>query len=298
MKNYPSLRQFQYLLALEKTRNFRKAALECNITQPTLSAAIKEMENILGLPVLDRGQHKKLIFTPFGQEVLKTAKNLMPALDNLMVKAEETRQPLSGPLRLGVIPTVAPYLLPNILPKLQKTFPKIEWQIIEAMSANLITKMNDGELDLALLAFPYETPGLAQKTFFEEPFICAAPKSVFKETQKLTLRDLDDHKLLLLEDGHCLRDHALSACKLQTKQDERALSATSLQTLIQMVAQGYGITLLPKMVVEHGALPKKIDLHAFKRPIPSRKIGVIWRGSAPHISTLRAVIQILEKIMQ
>lgn len=291
MKNYPSLRQFQYLLALEKTRNFRKAALECNITQPTLSAAIKEMENILGLPVLDRGQHKKLIFTPFGQEVLASAKTLIPTLDTLITKAEQKRQPLSGPFRLGVIPTVAPYYLPNILPKLQKAFPKIEWQITEGMSADLVTKMNDGDLDLAIIAFPYETPDLNQKVFFDEEFICAAPKGVFKSNKKLSLKDLDKKDLLLLQDGHCLRDHALSVCKLQTKQDERALSATSLQTLIQMVAQGYGITLLPKMVVEHGALPKKIDLHAFKRPIPSRKIGVIWRGSAPQISTIQAVIQ-------
>lgn len=297
MKNYPTLRQFQYLVALEKTKNFRQAAEICNITQPTLSAAIKEIENICGTAILDRSQHKKLILTPFGQDALKTAKDILPKLDNLMNKAEQTIAPLSGTMRLGIIPTIAPYLLPKILPLLQKEFPNIQWQIVESMSATLVSQMNEGALDLAILAFPYETPHLKQKIFFKEEFICAAPKSTFETKQKITFNDLDHAPLLLLEDGHCLRDHALSACKLQNKRDERALSATSLQTLIQMVAQGYGITLLPEMFVKQGGMPPNITLHHFKSPAPSRKIGAIWRVQSPQMQTLKAIIKKLTEAL-
>lgn len=295
MINPPTLRQLQYLTALHKTHNFRKAAEICHVTQPTLSAAIKEMESLLGLPVIDRSRPKNIIFTPFGEEVIAMAQKIMPQIENLMERARNMAEPLSGPIRLGLIPTIAPYLIPDILPYLQKSFPKIEWQIIEGMSGVLVEKLNQGALDIALLAFPFDTPNLSQKTFFEEKFFCAAKKGTFPVKQILTLKDLDSHKLLLLEDGHCLRDHALSACKLQTKRDEKALSATSLLTLIQMVGHGYGITLLPEMVVRHGALPKDITLHAFKNPQPSRKIGVAWRAQDPQIETISQIINALGK---
>jgi LysR family hydrogen peroxide-inducible transcriptional activator len=200
-------------------------------------------------------------------------------------------------MRLGLIPTIAPYLLPDILPDLQKTFKNVEFQIIEDMSANLVEKLHSGAIDIALMAFPYETKDLNQLTFFEEYFYCAAQEGTFKKDQKLALHDLDDHKLLLLEDGHCLRDHALSACKLQNIEDQKALSATSLQTLIQMVSQGYGITLLPEMVLNQGIIPKNVTLHAFKKPAPYRTIGVAWRQKDPRELDITTIIVKMKSIL-
>jgi LysR family hydrogen peroxide-inducible transcriptional activator len=295
MNNYPTLKQMQYLLALAEQKNFRKAAEMCNVSQPTLSAAIKEMENLMSADVLDRSRHKKVVFTPFGEEAIKTAKIILPSLDQLKESAKNLSAPLSGPIRLGLIPTIAPYLLPTILPFLQRSFPNIEWQISEGMSASLVTKMNEGSLDLAIIAFPYDIGDLAHKVFFEEEFICAARKDSFGKKKTLTLSDLEDKKLLLLEDGHCLRDHALSACKLQHKREEKALSATSLQTLIQMVGHGYGITLLPAMMIEAGTMPKDVKLYRFKSPKPTRKIGVIWRKNSPNLLDLKEISNSLNK---
>lgn len=297
MNILPTIRQMQYLLTLYETRNFRRAAEICHITQPTLSAAIKEMEILLGLPVVDRSRKKSVIFTAFGEEVIDTAKAIMPQLDHLIDKAKQMAQPLSGPMRLGLIPTIAPYLLPDILPDLQKKFRNIEFQIVEDMSANLIKKLHAGKIDIAVLAFPFDTDGLNQIVFFEEPFYCACPKGVYAKDQTLTLADLDNHKLLLLEDGHCLRDHALSACKMQDIEDKKTLSATSLLTLIQMVSQGYGITLLPEMVLNHGVVPKNLALHSFKKPVPSRKIGAIWRQKDPHEKDIKTVIGEMKAVL-
>lgn len=290
MQTLPTIRQMQYLLMLFEVKNFRRAAELCHITQPTLSAAVKEIEFLLGLPILDRSRKKRVVFTPFGLEVIETAKKIIPQLDQLIDTARRLGKPMSGPMRLGLIPTIAPYLLPDILPGLQKTFKNVEFQIIEDMSANLVEKLHSGAIDIALMAFPYETKDLNQLTFFEEYFYCAAQKGSFKKDQKLTINDLDNHKLLLLEDGHCLRDHALSACKLQNIKDQKALSATSLQTLIQMVSQGYGITLLPEMVLNQGIIPKNVTLHAFKKPTPTRKIGVTWRQKDPRELDITTII--------
>jgi LysR family hydrogen peroxide-inducible transcriptional activator len=296
MQSLPTLRQLQYLLALHKVKNFRQAAENCHITQPTLSAAIKEMENLLGADVLDRSRRKSVVFSPLGLEVVETAKKIAPHLESLMEKAKNMSAPLSGPIRLGLIPTIAPYFLPKILPALQKTFPNIEWQIVETMSVPLVEKLNNGQIDLAILAFPYETEGLSQEIFFQEKFICAAPKNTFKAKQILSFKDLDNKKLLLLEDGHCLRDHALSACKLQDKQEEKTFSATSLQTLIQMVDHGYGITLLPEMVIAQSVMPPNVALHKFKAPYPTRSIGAIWRSNDPQKDDLRKIVTLLRQI--
>lgn len=293
MNNFPTLKQMQYLLALHADKNFRKAAEKCNISQPTLSAAMKEMESLLGADVLDRSQHKKVIFTAFGKEVLATARQVLPLLENLKESAKNLSAPFTGSIRLGLIPTIAPYLLPTILPVLQKTYPNIEWQIIEGMSATLAQKMKGGALDLAIIAFPYDIENFAHQIFFEEEFYCAAPAGYFGKKKTISYDDLEDKKLLLLEDGHCLRDHALSACQLQNKREEQALSATSLQTIIQMVGHGYGITLLPKMVVTSSVIPKNVILHPFKAPKPTRKIGMIWRQNTPNLLDLKDITKTL-----
>jgi LysR family hydrogen peroxide-inducible transcriptional activator len=297
MNNYPTLRQLQYLSALAETKNFRQAAEKCFVTQPTLSAAIQEMETLLGLPLLDRSNHKKVIFTDFGKTVLETSKNVFPLLNQMMSKASMMASPLSGPLRIGIIPTIAPYILPIILPALTKSFTNIDFKITEAMSHTLISALHEGQIDIALMAFPYDTGNLDYKVFYEEKFYCAAPPQTFTK-KRINLGDLKDHNILLLEDGHCLRDHALSACKLNLKEQDQTLKATSLQTLIQMVAQGYGITLLPDMVVKSGNIPPDIDLIPFQNPAPNRQIGVTWRPKDPLLNNISAVTEQLKKSLK
>jgi LysR family hydrogen peroxide-inducible transcriptional activator len=296
MKTSPSLKQLYYLMKLHETKNFRQAAELCYVTQPTLSAAIQEMENLLGLPVLDRSQRKKVIFTSFGLEVVKTAKNVLPLVENLSDKAKMMAHPLSGPLRIGFIPTIAPYLIPYMLPDLQKKFPKLEFEITEDVTEQLIQKLHEGLIDLAILAFPCNTMDLKKVILFEEPFYCAAPKNLFKK-KKLEINDLKNQEVLLLEDGHCLREHAMSACKLMNTHGQKSLSATSLQTLIQIVDQGYGITLLPEMVVKKGFIPGTIDIHAFQEPVPTRKIGVAWRKKDPLEKDISVIIDRLGAIL-
>lgn len=294
MLTFPSFRQLQFILALDRDMNFRIASEKCSVTQPTLSAAILEVEKIMGLPILDRSQRKKIVFTSFGLEFVTTIKRMMPHVDDIMERAARMSKPLFGTLRIGLIPTIAPYMLPDILPHLQEDFPNMDFNLTEAMSADLIDKLNNGEIDLAIMAFPYETPTLNQEIFYEEPFYCAAKEGTYKKNQELIFDDLEDQKLLLLEDGHCLRDHALAACNLQTRKSEKALNATSLLTLIQMVGQGYGITLLPEMATNHGILPKNVTLHRFKNPQPTRKIGVAWRKRDPKESDIMYVAKTLK----
>ena len=295
MRNLPTLRQLQYLLTLHETKNFSRAAEKCNVTQPTLSAGIQEMETLLGLPVLDRSRRKLVVFTAFGIEVVETAKTILPQMDNILEKATRLSQPLSGPMRMGLIPTVAPYLLPKFLPDIQKKFPDIDFLITEDVSANLVEKLNNGQIDLAIMAFPYDSKGLNQIIFFEEPFYCAAPKNTFKKGQNLNPESLKEQKLLLLENGHCLRDHALSASNLKNIHSQKSLSATSLHTLIQMVDQGYGITLLPEMVINQGFIPKNIAMFPLKKPVPTRQIGVLWRQKDPNEPDIKTVIERLEE---
>lgn len=301
MKNYPTLRQMQYLLALNETRNFRKAAEKCFVTQPTLSAGIQEMEALFGLPLLDRSNHKKVIFTEFGKTVLATSNDIFPKLNEMMSKASAMASPLSGPLRLGIIPTIAPYVLPTILPKLTKAFPNIDFKITEAMSHDLINALEEGQIDLILMAFPFEINRLDHKIFYEEKFFCAMPAKINGKTydkKKIKQTTLKEHNILLLDDGHCLRDHALSACQLDIQKQDQTLKATSLQTLIQMVAQGYGVTLLPEMVVKSKNVPKTINLVPFHSPAPTRQIGVAWRPKDPLLDNINAVTQELKKTLE
>lgn len=293
MINTPTLKQLHYLKALAETQNFLRAAEKCHVSQSTLSAGIMEMENILGLPVIDRKSRKKTTLTPFGADVLHTANSVLSQMNTLAARARNITAPLSGPFRLGIIPTIAPYWLPDTLLNLHEKFPNIELQIIETLTDHLITKLQDGEIDLAILAFPFETKGLKQTLFFEEPFFAAAQKGTFAK-QKIRTADLEAHNLLLLDDGHCLRDHALSACKLDIRSKSDNLSATSLLTLIQMAAQGNGVTLLPEMVIKHSALPPSLEITQFSSPQPTRQIGAAWRERSPQQETIKAILDSLK----
>lgn len=276
----PSIKHLQYFVALAEQGSFSRAAVACNVTQSTLSAGIAALEALLGQQLADRTQ-RDVLLTPFGAELLDKARGIVGDAAAIVERARHLKAPLSGPLRLGIIPTIAPYMLPRLLPAMQKKFPALELQLHEDLSARLVEGHKKGELDLILLAFPYDTPGMTQIKLFDEDFFLACPKGRWKAPPPVSTEDLKTDNLILLEEGHCLRDHALAACKLQPIRQRRTFSATSLPTLIQMVQHGYGITLLPEMAVKHGHLPANIEIFSFKKPVPQRRIGLAWREKTP-----------------
>lgn len=284
----PTIRQLDYLLAVEKLGSFVAAAEHCHVTQSTLSAGIKELETILGQSVIERGR-KKAVLTAFGRDVAFHAKSINDEIAQIQHKAFSLKDPLNGTLRLGIIPTIAPYILPDLIPALREKAPQLKIRVFENISAQLSGMLTNRDIDMALMAFPFDTPGMTQTKLFEEDFILAAPEDT-DITAPATLKDIETQPVLLLDDGHCLRDHALEACKLQPPEpDGRRFGATSLTTLIHMVAQGYGVTLLPAMFVATTALPKGVKLIEFKKPRPVRSIGLAWRANDPRRDGYRKI---------
>ncbi len=279
----PTLRQLEFLIALEDKKSFSTAANICNITQSTLSAGIKDLEYILDQKLVIRGR-KNISLTAFGTEVSIKARRILRDTDTITARAKQIKAPLTGPLRLGVIPTIAPYFLPQILPSIQNKFPFLELHLYEDLSDRLVQKLQEGTLDLLLMAFPFKTPNMTQMFLFEEPFLLASHQDQEPHSKIINIGDLNTDELLLLEDGHCLRDHALAACGLQQPENRKAYSATSLQTLIQMVNSGYGTTLLPEMATGIPNLPPNISVIPFEEPKPTRQIGLVWRQSHPRKS--------------
>lgn len=278
MKHLPTIKQLQYLRALHDCRSFSTAADKCYVTQSTLSAGIAALEAILTQPVVDRS-YRKVVFTPLGEELIAHARNIIETADQMVKRAQYVSAPLSGPLRMGIIPTIAPYILPFILPASHKEFPSLELHIHEEQSHRVVEDLRKGVLDCGILALPYEIDDLTAFHLFDETFMLAAPKGQWQHKVPVTYTDIVDEKLLLLEDGHCLRDHVLEACKIPQPKHDSELSATSLPTLLQMVRHGYGITLLPQMAVQsHEELPG-IDLLPLDDDTPGRGIVMIWRDN-------------------
>ena len=297
MIHLPTSRQMQYLLALSKHGTFAKAASACAVTQSTLSAGIQDMEAILGANLIDRSNRKGVRFTPTGESILKDCRTIISRMEEMTYRAQIQSKPLSWPLRMGVIPTIAPYLLPKILKPLQDYFPGLELHIHEVRSAPLVERIHDGTLDFGLMAFPYDLKGLMEYPMTTERFVCAAPKGQFDGHSVLVMDDLKDQKLLLLEDGHCLRDHALAACKFRPAKELETFSASSLPTILQMVSQGYGVTMIPEMVAKSELLPKGIRLVPFRGGSPERQIGIAWNERGLRSDDVRTVADILHKLM-
>lgn len=280
MEHLPTIRQLQYLSALAEHRSFSKAAERCHVTQSTLSAGIKDLETLLRQALVDRSR-RQVTLTAFGKNVLDEARIILTHAGEISARARAVGQPLTGKLRLGIIPTIAPYLLPRILPELQNRFPALELQLTEDLSDRIFAQLRAGALDLILLAFPYETPGLTQTLLFEEPFYLACPKGSWQGKMPVAMNDLQGKELLLLEEGHCLRDHALAACRFRARAERETFNATSLPTLIQFVQHGYGMTILPEMAVREGAVPDNIEIIPFRAPVPRRRVGMAWRKGHP-----------------
>lgn len=279
--NLPTLRQLRYLTAVVSLKHFGKAAEQCFVTQSTLSAGIQDLEALLGVKLLER-TNRKVLVTSLGQEVAERAQQILSLAADLVDVAELEKNPLSGRLRIGVIPSISPFLLPKALPKLRKQLPLLELVLIEEQSERLVKQLNEGDIDLAILAFPFDIGQLEHKIFASETFWVALPtnhplaESTGIESSRLPIEDL-----LLLQEGHCLREHALSACNLPSTTQRNSMQGTSLYTLIEMVAGGLGITLIPEMatssdMVMHADISLK-PLLAKEKPV--RELGIVWRSS-------------------
>jgi len=277
MNTLPTLRQLQYLVALEDHRSFHKAAEACNISQPTLSAGIKELESLMLQPVVMR-RPRSITLTPSGAELAKGARELLKTAETLTYQVRRQAKKMTGSLRMGVIPTIAPYLLPRAVPRLQAVFKDMDLTVHEGRTADILQDIEEGKLDFAFMAFPHPTRNMKKLVMFEEPFHAAFPAvwTDFNGRESLDTGDFRDRRLLLLDDGHCLRDHALDACGLNNNAAEKGLRAASLGTLIEMVRAGYGMTLLPDMAVKEDVLPAGIRTLPMRAPAMTRKIGFAW----------------------
>ena len=293
-----SLKQIRYALAVERTLHFKKAAEACAISQSALSTALSEMEKQLGFQVFER-DNKKVLVTPLGRQVLDKARLISLQMEDLQKLGELQKEPLSTPLSIGIIPTIGPYLLPMILPAVRARYPALELTISEAQSSELVDQVRRGELDTAILALPYDCQGLLSFSFWEENFYWITQvDDALAGRQRISALDLDAGSLMLLQEGHCLKDHALAACKLSSA-SPHSLSATSLSTLVQLVAGGMGSTLVPAM-----ALPQLVDNNpaltrvVLDEPGPHRQIAFVVRPNYPMLGNIELLKVLLREQLE
>jgi len=292
--NTPTLRQLEYFLAVADNLSFHKAAESCHVTQPTLSDGLKNLEDLLGTKLFERTK-RDVSLTAAGEELILPARDIVVRAEDFVQMARARKEPFTGKLTLGVIPTIAPYLLPSLLPALQKKFTALDLQLKEDVTAQLLAALDQRKIDVVLMAFPYDTPGIKQMKLWSEPFVIAMPGTKTVMDTHATINDLSKHNIMLLEDGHCLRDHALAACRLQPGQ-QRTFGATSLTNLIQMVQHGYGATLLPAMAVDPKTMPRGVTIQRFSNPQPSRQIGLAWRQGNPREKEFRQLGEMIAKM--
>lgn len=298
MINLPTLRQLRYLVVLSEECHFGRAADACLVTQSTLSAGIKELEGLLGLQLFERTK-RRVVPTPVGLDLVERAKRTLAEAEGLVEAARAAGEPLSGPLHIGVIPTISPFLVPRVVPALRSRFPALQPYLREDQTARLLERLEAGELDVLILAYPFDTPDAESQMFMEDPFWLALPKGhALASSAPLAPDEVPTEELLLLEDGHCLRDHALAACRLQGGRRHEGFRGTSLDTLVQMVASNLGLTLLPRMAVDSG-LFAGVDM--VLRPLSTdaapRQIGLAWRATSARKEEFRTLAAALGEIV-
>jgi LysR family hydrogen peroxide-inducible transcriptional activator len=289
------LKDLQYLVALADEKHFGRAAQRSFVSQPTLSAQLKKLEDYLGVQLIERNP-KQVTLTDAGEQIVARARRIIEASDEVVTLARSHRDPLAGKLRLALLPTIGPYLLPRVSREIRKALPRLELRLYEYQTAQMLEKLHGGQIDLGILALPVDLEGLESRHLYDEPFTVALPEH-HRLTKKTSLKaeDLKDEPLLLLEDGHCLRDQALEVCSgigMQEKQDFRA---TSLETLRQMVATGAGVTLLPELA-SRGAYgsARGVVLRPFAKPAPVRRVGAVWRKTTVRKQAIDAVCKVIE----
>jgi len=291
-----SLKQLHYALAIEKTLHFKKAAEACNVSQSALSTAINELEKQLGTLIFERN-NKQVLVTNNGQLILDKAKKVKLELDELLLIPQSNKQPFASAMTIGVIPTIGPYLLPKVLPEVRKQYPNFKLKIIEEQSHVLVDKVRSGDIDAAILALPYSVEGLMSFNFWQEDFYLVCHKDeCSSNVEGITSEELDIEKLMLLKDGHCLKEHALAACRFQNRKQGSDFDSASLHTLIQMVAGKLGTTLVPQMALDQ-LIHTESELRAIhlNEPGPHRTIALVIRPNYVRTNELTMLKDIFTK---
>jgi LysR family transcriptional regulator, hydrogen peroxide-inducible genes activator len=288
------LKDLRYLVAVADLRHFGRAAARCFVSQPTLSAQLKKLEQALGVQLIERAPNN-VSLTAAGEEIVARARRILEASDEVVTLARSQRDPLAGRLRVALLPTIGPYLLPRVAPAIRRALPRLQLRLYEYQTAPMLEKLRAGELDVGILALPVELGGLESRELYREAFLVALPEQhALAAHDTVRVADLKNETLLLLEDGHCLRDQALEVCSRVGVREQQDFRATSLETLRQMVATGAGVTLLPELA-GRGAYrsARGVVLRPFARPVPVRHVGAVWRSS----SARRAAIDALCKLI-
>jgi LysR family hydrogen peroxide-inducible transcriptional activator len=293
-----NLKDLKYLVALADTGHFGKAAERTFVSQPTLSAQLKKLEEFLGVKLVER-QPKNVQLTEVGRQVVLRARRMLDEQDQIIALARSNTDPLGGKLKLALIPTIGPYLLPRVMQKIRKSLPDLGLMLYEYQTEPLLKQLRDGEIDVGIMALPAPKDGLESRALYEEAFTVALPNHhplAAKATIKVP--DLQGQTLLLLEDGHCLRDQALEVCGRIDVHEAEDFRATSLETLRQMVVAGLGITLLPALAVESPfGSQRGLTIRQFAKPAPNRTVGAVWRKSTTRSLAIAAVCEVVENVM-
>jgi LysR family hydrogen peroxide-inducible transcriptional activator len=294
MPSLSSLKQLQYLLSVSEHLNFTRAAESCFVTQSTLSAGLKELEDTLSTRLVERDR-QTVLMTPVGLEVAQRARSILSAAKDLVAFTAEAQAPMSGILRLGVIPTIAPFLLPPTVKALRKAFPQLRLALREDLTANLLSRLEGGQLDMALIALPYECSHLIVKPLFDDALWLVGRKGDTQlKAHTVNVTQAMSEQMLLLEEGHCLREHALYACHASTRASHNDLEATSLLTLIQMIESGFGIGLVPEMALRSGLIKgSTLITRPLTKPSPTRTIALVARRSTPRQADLESLAQVI-----
>lgn len=292
-----NLRDLKYLVALADHRHFGHAAAACFVSQPTLSTQIKKLEDELGVPLVERAP-RKVMLTPAGRDAAERARRIVAEVEQMKEAARRSQDPEAGTVRLGIFPTLGPYLLPHVVPRIRQRFPQLELLLVEEKSDVLLSRLREGKLDAGILALPLQDDQLHTEFLFEEPFLLAVPEAhPLAQRNALSLRELSEQQLLLLEDGHCLREQALDVCRIAGANEKSEFRATSLETLRQMVAANVGITLLPTLAVKPPvARSDNIHLLGFTDSHPSRRIAMVWRKSSAMGEFLLQMVEVFRQL--
>jgi len=287
-----NLREMSYVVAVADLRNFSQAAEQCNVSQPTLSTQIKKLEESLAVKIFERN-NKRVMITEEGRSIIQSARRILQEVETIKEIAESAKNPLAGKFRLGAFPTLSTYIFPSIVPQIKKLMPDLRLILIEEKTAVLIDKLHKGEIDAALFSMPVHEDFFEKKKLFEDPFFLAVPPDhSLAKNAEIDMEELAKHRLLLLDEGHCLRDNALEVCQQHSISEEQDFRATGLETLRQMVKAGTGITLMPEIAINN--LETGIHYLPFKAPAPYRTIGIFYRKT----STKKEIIHIVEEILK
>ena len=289
----PTLKQLQYLVALKDHGHFGRAAESCYVTQSTLSAGIRELETLIGVVLVERTR-RVVRFTPLGERIVEKARRVLREADELGDLARAAGRPLSGEMRLSVIPTIAPFLLPRILPKLRRDYPDLKLYLREETSGQACEGLHHGRTDCVLLALPYACGDVETASLFDDRLFVAFPDGEMDPSASIRPAEIDETRLLMLEDGHCLKEHALAACNRPELRAEATMLGTSLHTMVQMVDNGLGVTILPEMAVDSGILDHtQVTARPLEAENASRRIALVWRRASPRERDFRLLADVL-----